>query len=156
MIWIIWQINSGIAGIFDNLFIGCLYTCPYRGNVYIRGKSQRNSQIILCGSLIISLGVFFSMYLVCTKPDSSWIGGVQGRYFVTPALICGMAFAGLLHFPRFPRRVYPVCLYLFLSAGFATLVYEGIRLYWSGVLAYCRDPLVPGVQRCYWSIHRLI
>jgi uncharacterized membrane protein len=85
--------------------------------------------LLLSTSLIISLGVFFSMYLVCTKPDSSWIGGVQGRYFVTPALICGIAFAGLLHFPRFPRRVYPVCLYLFLSAGFATLVYEGIRLY---------------------------
>lgn len=99
------------------------------------GSATRPSRAFRIGLLVsaatITGAVFFAMYVACTSPDSTAIGGVQGRYFVTPLLLAIPAFSGLL-----PRRgpfdqLFPVALFLFSLIGFATLISEGLRIYWA-------------------------
>ena len=70
------------------------------------------------------------MYVVCTDPTSPVIGGVQGRYFVTPALLMVPALAGLMRPVGVLQQLYFPALLLFTLLAFATLMSEGLRIYW--------------------------
>jgi hypothetical protein len=95
----------------------------------IRPSLELRAILSLCAIAIVG-AIFFAMYVGCTNSGSDVIGGVQGRYFVTPVLLVMPALAGLL-----PRRgifegLYPPVLLIFALASFATLMVEGLRIYW--------------------------
>lgn len=87
--------------------------------------------LLLASGAIFTLGVFFAMYAVCTSPDRMSIGGVQGRYFVTPFLLGIPALVGLWRRTDIIARAYPAALLLFACTGVGTLISEGLRIYWS-------------------------
>lgn len=98
------------------------------------GKGLRLPAVLRSVMLLCSLGMavatFAAMYGVCTVPGSLAIGGVQGRYFVAPALLAIPALAGLLRPAPLLERCYLPALFLFLAAGYGVLLSEGLRIYW--------------------------
>ena len=115
------------------IYLAAAVMIPFAA-VYDMAQSFRPSiayrlVLLLCGAGI-AMATFFAMYAVCTDPTSPAIGGVQGRYFVASALLIIPALAGLMRPMSVLQKLYLPALLLFTLSTFATLLSEGLRIYW--------------------------
>ncbi len=84
---------------------------------------------LLVGAVGTGLIVFFAMYVVCFTPGALVIDGVQGRYFMTSALLLAPLVASVLG--RRPGGQFGVAIVfaVYLVAMTGVLAVEGQRLY---------------------------
>ena len=95
---------------------------------FVRAPLVRGLLLVAAaGSAVL---VLFAMYVVCTAQSEAVIRGVQGRYFMTAALVLAPVMAGL-----WPRRAgwlrlgLPAILVVFAGLMTVMLAVEGQRLY---------------------------
>ena len=86
---------------------------------------------LLLGALCSVLLTFFAMYVGCTNVSRSVIGGVQGRYFVTPLFAIAPAIGGLASSGgiRWRQGLFWLLVFAWVAACTATMIANSTQLY---------------------------
>jgi len=117
VIYLLGLVALGLAAIYDR-------TSP-------AGRAAGLRLTLLATSAVMTLLVFFAMYVACTEPLRNTIGGVQGRYFVPSLLVLAPALAA----PngrslRLPGPLLVVALAIWSAINLGSLCLGAYGLYW--------------------------
>jgi hypothetical protein len=86
---------------------------------------------LLASAFCLVILTFMAMYVACTSPHGTIIGGVQGRYFVPAVFALGASISGLgTHMARSPSaRLHLSLLVIWVGASSMTMTVDAWRLY---------------------------
>jgi hypothetical protein len=84
---------------------------------------------VVGAALVLAVGVMVALAVACTKNGSQVIGGVQGRYFVQPLLLIGLASLGLMSRFAVAGRALVVALPMLFVTSAGSLILIASALY---------------------------